>query len=352
MDPGPAGGQAVAADPTRRRRNLIIAAVAVLLVIALVLTLITVLNQRRSAATDDAVTGAVRGYLSAIADGDSQRALGYLADRPDNTDLLTDQALAASEKIAPITAISVPDIEDGARTVQAWYKIGDQRYHQEFTVRPGGDAFLIEDGTAVVDLADLPEGLTYRLNGEPVKSGSAEVFPGSYRITSTSTYLSLGSHTTFAAAARDRVALTVNPELNDDGTAAVRKALSTAVQDCLATTTLKAGCGLTISAAGPNGSTVKEDSVQRSLPAESKERLGEIGVFLDPKDPTLVRTEGIPGSVQTSASCESEKKGKKSKKSKKKAKTKTEDCTITGSGTSLATPTARLADDKITIGWR
>lgn len=325
---------------------MIVAAVAVLLAIVLVLVLLTFLNQRRTAATNDAVTGTVRGYLTAIADGDSQQALGYLAERPANTDLMTDGALAASARIAPLTAISVPDVEGDAQTVQAWYKIGSQRYQQEFIVRPAGDGFVITDGTATVDLGGLPGGLGYRLNGVPVKAGTATVFPGGYQLTSTSPYLSLGDRMTFVATPRDRLTMSADPELNAAGTAAVRKALTSAVDGCLASKKVQAGCGLAISADGPDDSMVKEDSVSRKLTADAEQRLAEIRVFLDPKDRTLVRTEGIPGSVQTKASCEREKKGKKGKK-----KTKIKSCTITGSGTSLATPTARLAGDKVSIAW-
>src|SRR5699024_5527404 len=99
---------------------------------------------------------AVTGYLQALAAGDASKALGYLADRPASTSLMSDEVLAASAKSAPITGISVPAVKPEAQIVRASYRLGDRSVHSTFIAHRVGGRYLIENGFLTIDLSTLP----------------------------------------------------------------------------------------------------------------------------------------------------------------------------------------------------
>ena len=94
---------------------------------------------------------------------------------------------------------------------------------------------------------------------------------------------------------------------------------------------------------GVGGPDVGDRSV--SLLRRNAEQLAGLQLFLDQQQPTIIRTDGISGAVTTQARCE-----QKPKKARKKKKTK--ECTLTGSGTSLATPEVTMTGNRLTVGWR
>jgi hypothetical protein len=328
----------------KRRRSLIIGVVVALIVLALIAVLVTTILQRRGSAASGAQADAVQGYLSAVAAGDSERALGYLAERPDNAGLLTDKVLAASNKIAPITAISVSEPQKGSNTVQAWYKIGDQRYQQQFTVQARGDSYVLDGGTATADLSSLPKGLSYKLDGASIQRKTVALFPGSYRISADSRLYDLGQQSEFVAVVHDRLSISLTPRLTSTGQKSVKTAIDDAIKDCLASKKLKAGCGLTLTGNGPGSFTVKDGSIKRSLSKEASRQLDRLELITDDADPTLIRTTGISGNIRTEATCERDKSGKRKGK-------KTKDCILRGAGTSLDSPQVRVSGDELKVEW-
>ena len=86
---------------------------------------------------------AVAGYLNAVAAGDADAALRRRAPVPAGK-FMTDQVLAASAKRAPITQISVPDVEDpAASTVSASYRVGKTPVTVDYGVQQVGGVWKL-----------------------------------------------------------------------------------------------------------------------------------------------------------------------------------------------------------------
>ena len=78
---------------------------------------------------------AVKSYLEALAAGQAATALSLGDDAPADTSLLTDAVLAQSNKLAPLTDINVPDVNDEyAYQVAASFKLGKQAVNENFSV--------------------------------------------------------------------------------------------------------------------------------------------------------------------------------------------------------------------------
>jgi hypothetical protein len=211
--PGTPGGPA----PRRQNRLLIMAAVVIA---ALVLTGvgvgIAVTSGRTGSGTKtQAPTGAasnpasqdptaapgtslasaaVRGYLEAIATGNATAALAYSAQPPLQSNLLTDAVLAESKRRAPITAIDVPAVDDQtASTVTASYMIGTTSVSHTYRVqRVATDQWKLTSVTAPVEI-DYQPAPGMKINGAKISSSLLELFPGSYAITGSSKYVTVGS---------------------------------------------------------------------------------------------------------------------------------------------------------------
>lgn len=345
----------VPAAPTggaRLRKPLLIIGCAVLVVALIATAAIALVNRGRAAdqvAAAD-VSTAVRDYLSALSDGDAKRALGYLAEQPDDTSMMSAEVLQASNKIAPITDISVPEVTDPqTRSVSASYNVGDTEVQTMIDVRTVNDSILIDGGYFTLDADALPDGLPLRLNGTKITNDVLALFPGSYRVQAAVSGIGLGDGAEFAiTSAGDSPVISIRPRLTDKGAQAFRQQLSAAISSCVGSTKIKAGCGLTVEPKLSGNRTVKEGTVQRKLAPAAEKSLQNLSAVLDPDKPTTVRPVGMHTAVQTTAQCEVPAKNKK-KKSKKK--TKTESCDLTGSGTSLGIPALDLTKKKNAISW-
>jgi hypothetical protein len=139
-------------------------------------------------------SNAVRGYLEAIAAGNATAALAYSAQPPPQSNLLTDAVLAESKRRAPITAIDVPAVDDQtASTVTANYKIGSTSVSHTYQVqRIATDQWKLISVTAPVEI-DYHAAPGMKINGAKINSSLLELFPGSYAITGSSKYVTVGS---------------------------------------------------------------------------------------------------------------------------------------------------------------
>lgn len=128
---------------------------------------------------------AVRGYLEALAAGDATAALGYATTAPSDTTFLTNEALAASLKAGPITAINVPEVNDEyAYQVAASYKIGSQAVNADFSVEKDGDVWKLREVAYDLTLTSVQnKTLPLLINGISAEADKVAVFPGTYVFT-------------------------------------------------------------------------------------------------------------------------------------------------------------------------
>lgn len=188
-----------------------------------------------------AASGAVQGYLQALADADADKALGYAKDKPtENIQLLTRDVLLEANKRA---AIKVGQLEPAAVTensqgvwatgkVPAKFALGDKEQTVEFPVTRVGDDWKLDRLSAKIDLGlNGPERL---VNGVRVAPGSYEMFPGSYSVTSANPLIRFdGTEFSFADPADPKVSWDEDAVLTDEGKKQSTEALRGAINACL-----------------------------------------------------------------------------------------------------------------------
>ncbi|WP_197429905.1 hypothetical protein [Auraticoccus cholistanensis] len=135
----------------------------------------------------------VRRYLEALAAADAGAALAEAATQPADRTLLTDEVLRASQQIAPLSAITVPDTDAGS-SVEASYRLGEEQVTRRFRVAevPGG--YQLETVAATLDVSRLrTEALPLTVAGTDVAGDSVTLFPGVYAVETGNEYLAYGS---------------------------------------------------------------------------------------------------------------------------------------------------------------
>ena len=290
----PYPGQASGPQPPKKTSKgllwgLIGGGAAVLLVAILVVALLVVPAITRSSVT---AADTVKAYLTAVSKGDAKTALGYLEGVPDKA-LLTDAVLKESNKLAPISRISVAKGGEGksTATVIASYRIGDKTVssvaYEAYRIK---DAWKIANGVNPVSL-DALRGLDATFNGVPTTGiTNAYVFPGAYEIALDSKYFSIDGDSTFTIASpEDASALyDVRATLNDAGVSAYRSLVRTAVEGCVAMKTLATPCGMDITAIDLSGASPVEGTVTRTLTADGSAALDNLEPESSGSSPTVV----------------------------------------------------------------
>ena len=342
--PYPGTAQDPWSAPAQRRRKglwLVVAGAAALAVVAVGVLLLWGRffggskddTAKASADRVAAVESTVRGYLEAVASGDAATALGYLAEKPASTELLTDGVLAASNQTAALTGIDVTIVTPAAATgtptaptsasttalgtasaddtaeVTARYRLGDTDVDQTFTVVERGGSWKVVGGTATVDLSVSTGSLPLAVNGQAVSEASAAVlFPGSYTIAVTgdvATYLTLGTATFQVTDLTSTKAPTVSVALTDDGATAFRQAVRTAVDACVASPNLDSGCpgsGLDVPATMGDGTVTTEGSVVRTLSPDLSAQIDALEPRLYPSNPSRAYATAPDGLVNIAIS--------------------------------------------------
>ena len=137
---------------------------------------------------------AVKSYLDALATGQADAALALSASTPADPTFLTDEVLAQSLKRAPLTDISVPDVDDEyAYKVDATYQLGKQTVSDGIYVEKKGDGWKVKAAYAEVDLQTVREKtLPLSINGVAVKANKVRLFPGSYEFSTGSKNITYG----------------------------------------------------------------------------------------------------------------------------------------------------------------
>ena len=237
---------------------------------------------------------AVQGFLDAVAANDSARALGYLYEQPSDTTFLTDEALAASNKIAPLSAISVPEVKELTTDgITASFTLGDKTYSHKFTPFRDGDDWKLYDGVSEVSLSGRrAESLPMLVNGTKVTADSLFLAPGTYEFTSSSKWISYGSSNRLVVGATDypRLADGFRPTLTKAGSAAALSETKSAFKTCLGKHELKPkGCPNHVDRL--NGIKVKESTVRWRV---AKDPFRNAKFRLDYSDPSTAEANFYP----------------------------------------------------------
>lgn len=243
-------------------------------------------------------SGAVEKYLTALSDGDAETALTFIDTYGDDS-LLTDEVLAASLKLAPITDIVVEEPEDASEyeaTVSASFAVGGETIEREFTAYSTDDDWVISDGLVSATLANF-EGLDVTVNGVTPGDPSTSVFPGTYQLALGFEEFALDSDTdTFTLTTDDDAEplWDIYPVLTDDGAATFRSLVTAAITECVAMKTLATPCGMDITDIDLTGYTPTEGTVTRTLSSDGQATMDAMEAEVDYSTPTLVSTYDTP----------------------------------------------------------
>jgi len=297
--------------------GIVVAAVVVLAVIIGAILLITRLvgspaadgGGEEGGTTATTPAAVVEGYLEALADSDAKTALSFVDEVPSDSPFLTDDVLAASNELAPLTDIVVtePTDADFSTSVTATYSLGDVPVTTEFSVNEydADDVWKLTAVTADLDFGDRFAGLDMTLNGEPLESSSAEVFPGTYELaTTTPNFEVTGTTAITVREPFDYPSLSdTSAALTADGVLVFRQAVKDSVAACVAATTFVAGCGIDVPQVLSDGSLLAEGTLVRSLRAETQAKLDNLQPQPGYGDPLVVTGEYI-GGISVTASLE------------------------------------------------
>ena len=196
---------------------------------------------------------AVRGYLQALADGDSAKALSFAYTQPSDQTFLTDAQLASSNAINPITNITAtksPDSTADMAYVDATYDFGNQNVAMKFSVEKGiGDAskyYFVDQVVSTIDTTGLQGSVTAYVNGVDVSSiSSLVVFPGVFTVSIGNSMLALTSDTTITVQQPGTTSTpTMAISLAPDAQSQLQDAATTTLKACLKEQSLDTACNL------------------------------------------------------------------------------------------------------------
>ena len=223
---------------TRRRWTITIGVGALVLAVVLVSALLVGLSREDERARTPA--GAVRTYLTALADADASAALAVVEPRPDAR-FLSDGVLRQQRAEAPISDIEVEDPGEFAQTVQARYRLGSREVGMPIRVTRAGDGWAVVDGAVRVRIESLlvPSPTLF---GAQVKAGETVfLFPGPQRWGSRDTDFVGRPADEPPTGPRAPMTVQVVAELSPTGVSAVSDAVSALLTRCAASTRADAG---------------------------------------------------------------------------------------------------------------
>lgn len=284
---------------------------------------------------------AVELFLNSVAEGDASTAR-KLAGGSSSDELLTEEALAASLKVAPITNIVIEeddsDADDFESTVTASFNIGDTSVTRDFKVWNSSNTFEIWDALTSLSFYAL-DGLEPKVNGIEVSSSSSlKAFPGAYQVTLGIEHFELDSKSdTIVIGDRNdaSAASDLQSKLTDAAADEYRSLVAASLQLCLQSKTYTTDCGLEVSKELSGGEKVIDGTIIRTLDTEAEAKLKRLKPESSYSAPTVVSTYDYI-SVDTKA--EVEKDGVRSEGA------------LYGGGLMLK-PTVDFSEDKLTVNW-
>ncbi|MFV0407081.1 MAG: hypothetical protein ACK5LN_09705 [Propioniciclava sp.] len=291
----------------------------------------------------DTAEAAVEAFLNAVAQGDSVTAIALLTRAPGDRSLLTDEMLAASAAVAPITDVTVtpdPAAPEHMAEVPVSYKVGEQLVQTKVQARQSTGGSWVVYGTSTMRAPYGSDGLAITVNGIGVANpDQMEVFPGSYEIATTTRYYTFKgttqtiTTTDFSSDGFRETEIT----LNDEGLKVFREAIVKDVDACLASKKIDPGCGLGLESNPDRELQPIEDTFKRELSAEAKTALKNLKPELDFENPFSV-SAGRIGSLKVTAKCEDTAAAKKVTPCEQ-------------NGARLGRPVVDFSTDPVTVRW-
>jgi hypothetical protein len=237
---------------------------------------------------------AVEEYLQALADGDATTAR-TIAGGTSSDRLLSDEVLARSNELAPITNIEV-DAEavpqsDYDAVVSATFDIGDHTVQRDFRVwesYPSG--WELSDGLMRMSVTTF-DGLGLTMNGVDPVEDYVSFFPGAYEFELEMEEFRLNTEEdVFVLATDDDLSpmYELRPVLTDEATEIFRDLVRESLEECIAMTALTTPCGLDVSEELNDGSIPVPDTAQRTLTPEGDAALKKLEPTSSYEAPSLV----------------------------------------------------------------
>jgi hypothetical protein len=239
---------------------------------------------------------AVQAYLDALAAGQADTALALADTAPADKTFLTNEVLAASNKIAPLTEINVPEVTDEfAYQVAATYKIGDQAVSEDISVRKSGDGWKVRDVAADLRLGSLRnKTLPMAINGVAVKTDRIRLFPGAYQFSTGSRYISYGNGEPLLVQSPSdypRGLSDLQPTLTEAGDKAFTAAVKDSLSSCLKSDQLaNKGCPNNVTRV--SGCTPKDGTIEWTA---NKDALDNLRPQLDYSNPAVAEANVVLG---------------------------------------------------------
>jgi hypothetical protein len=246
----------------------------------------------------------VTSYLTALSKGDAETALGYLDQAPRNNPLLTDKVLAASNTRAPLTGIKVIDesADDYSADVKVRYLLGGTPVIASYDLYDDGDgAWTISRGLGSIDAGEF-DGIGLTVDGQAVDGNEVDVFPGTYELATTLPDFTISGGTVVTVTERFADTSRIRPVLSDAGNQRFRSLVRAAVDACMASTKLAAGCGIDLPPTLGDGTKLVDGTLHRSMSADTRATLDSLKTRPSIQNPTLAQGESI-GPVDVTARC-------------------------------------------------
>ncbi|MCL2491021.1 MAG: hypothetical protein FWF36_09955 [Propionibacteriaceae bacterium] len=193
---------------------------------------------------------AVVGYLNALAAGNSADALAFLDSPPTDTSLLTDDVLAYSNAINPISNVTT-DSSTGY-SVAATYNIGSQSVTANFYVQQYGKYYKLTSNDAVssVYIPSPPTGVSMTINGIPatVTNYSVTLFPGYYEVAIDNSLVTVSNGNFFVSGSYSGADTSnMSYDLSSDAQGQFQQAATAQLDACMAEQDLETSCSFGLS---------------------------------------------------------------------------------------------------------
>jgi hypothetical protein len=243
-------------------------------------------------ATASKPSDAVKAYLEAIASGNAEAAIALSDTAPTDATFLTDEVLQASNKLAPITEIEVPEVDDEyAYRVAASFKLGKQQVDENFSVTKAGDTWKLREGFNDIDLSSRSRNFPLIINGVQAKTTKVRLFPGAYQFTTGSENVSWGEDNVLIVQSPSeypRGISDLKPTVTAKGEKAFEDAVSASLDNCLKSKKLtNPGCPNNIDPKRLNSSYKIKDGTLKWEASRKDAALEDMTIRLEYSNPSI-----------------------------------------------------------------
>lgn len=190
---------------------------------------------------------AVRGYLQALAAGNSADALSFLDSPPTDAALLTDEVLAFSNANNPISNITTDS--SAGYTVAATFDIGSQNVTANFYATQYGKYYKLSYALQSVYIPSADSGVTMKINGVSFTQSSYSVtlFPGYYEVTVDNSLLTVTNGEFYVSGSNNPDTSRMSIDLVSDAQGQFQDAATAQLDACMAEKAIMTSCGFGVS---------------------------------------------------------------------------------------------------------